>query len=118
MNLSYGTTADAELFSQLGAKTFYDTFAEYNTPEIIESYIKRSFSPETQFKELSAPDVVFIIGEEYGDPIGYVQLVLGSKDDSTPYYLNNLPNPFPSVFCIIFINFWASRNCLTRRFTS
>lgn len=82
MNLRYGTIADAELISQLGAKTFYETFANYNTPDDIDSYLRKSFSPEIQFQELSSPDVIFIVAESEGTPIGYAQLVFGSRDES------------------------------------
>lgn len=81
MNIRYGTTEDAKMLSELGAKTFYDTFAKDNTPENMEAYLKRSFSPEIQFHELSQPDVIFLIVEFEETPIGYAQLILNSKDD-------------------------------------
>ncbi|HET9906153.1 MAG TPA: GNAT family N-acetyltransferase [Anaerolineales bacterium] len=82
MNIRYGTTADATMLSELGAKTFYDTFAKDNTPENIGTYLKRSFSPELQFDELSSPDNIFLIVESEEVPIGYAQLILNSKDDA------------------------------------
>lgn len=82
MNIRYGTTADATMLSELGAKTFYDTFAKDNTPENIDTYLKRSFSPELQFDELSSPDNIFLIVESEEVPIGYAQLILNSKDDA------------------------------------
>ena len=81
MNIRYGTTEDAKMLSELGAKTFYDTFAKDNIPENMEAYLKRSFSPEIQFHELSQPDVIFLIVEFEETPIGYAQLILNSKDD-------------------------------------
>ena len=80
MNIRYGTTDDAEMLSELGAKTFYDTFAKDNTPENIAAYLKDSFSPEIQFNELSSPDNIFLIVESENIPIGYAQLVLNGKD--------------------------------------
>ena len=44
MNIRYGTTADAKMLSELGAKTFYDTFAKDNTPENMAAHLKNSFS--------------------------------------------------------------------------
>ena len=82
MNIRHGTTKDAKMLSELGAKTFYDTFAKDNTPENIDAYLKRSFSPEIQFNELSQPDVIFVIAEFDEIPIGYAQLILNSKDES------------------------------------
>jgi GNAT superfamily N-acetyltransferase len=82
MNIRYGTTQDAEMLSDLGARTFYDTFSKENTPENITAYLKRSFSPEIQFDELSDPDVIFLIAEFENIPIGYAQLILNSQDES------------------------------------
>ena len=82
MNIRYGNPDDATMLSELGAKTFYDTFAKDNTPENIDLYIKESFSPEIQFNELSEPDVIFLIAESEGIPIGYTQLIMNSKDES------------------------------------
>jgi GNAT superfamily N-acetyltransferase len=81
MNMRYGTTADAKMLSEFGAKTFYDTFAKDNTPENMAVHLKRSFSPEIQFAELSSPDNIFLIVEIESQPIGYAQLILGSKED-------------------------------------
>jgi diamine N-acetyltransferase len=82
VNIRYGTTADAEMLSQLGAKTFYDTFAKDNASENIDAYLKKSFSPEIQFNELSQPDVIFLIVESEKLPIGYAQLIINSKDEA------------------------------------
>jgi diamine N-acetyltransferase len=81
VNIRYGTTNDAKLLAELGAKTFYDTFAKDNTPENIASYIKESFSPEIQLNELSDPDIIFLIAELDDIPIGYAKLRMNSKDD-------------------------------------
>ena len=82
MNIRYGTTEDAKMLSELGAKTFYDTFAKDNTPENIEAYLKASFSPEIQFNELSHPENIFLIIESENIPIGYAQLIMNSRDDA------------------------------------
>jgi len=82
MNIRYGSTQDAKLLSELGAKTFYETFAKDNTLENIAAYLQNSFSPEIQFNELSAPDVIFLIVESEDGPIGYAQLILNSRDEA------------------------------------
>ena len=81
MNIRYGTTADAKMLSELGAKTFYDTFAKDNTPENMAAHLKNSFSPEIQFTELANPNHIFLIFEEGDKPIGYAQLILNSKEE-------------------------------------
>ena len=80
VNLRYATTSDARLLSELGAKTFHDTFARDNTPENMAAYLKRSFSPEIQLAELSATENIFLIAEVENEPIGFAQLILESKE--------------------------------------
>jgi diamine N-acetyltransferase len=82
VNIRYGTTEDAKILSELGAKTFYDTFAKDNLPENIEAYLKKSFSPAIQLSELSDPNIIFLIAELDGIPIGYAKLTMDSKDES------------------------------------
>lgn len=81
MNIRHATAADAEMLSKLGAKTFYDTFARDNTPENIAAHLKNSFAPEIQLTELSDPNNVFLIIENEGQPSGYAQLILNSKEE-------------------------------------
>ena len=81
MDIRYGTTADAAILSELGAKTFYDTFAKDNTPEDMAEHLRKSFSPEIQLTDLSDPTHIFLIAEEEHQPIGYAELILHSKEE-------------------------------------
>ena len=82
MNIRYGTTEDAKMLAELGARTFYDTFAKDNTPENIDAYLKKSFSNEIQLNELSRPDIIFLIAELEDEPAGYAELKMNSDDKS------------------------------------
>lgn len=82
MKIRYGTIDDAKMLSELGARTFYDTFAKDNSPENIEAYLNASFSPDIQFAELSNPENIFLIAESENMPIGYAQLIMNSRDAS------------------------------------
>lgn len=82
MNIRRGEKSDANLLSELGAKTFFDTFAKDNTKQDIDAYLKQSFSPEIQLADLSSPDVIYFIAEIEDTPAGYAQLVLGSRQES------------------------------------
>ena len=82
MKVRYGNISDAMMLSELGAKTFYDTFAKDNTPENINLYMKKSFSTEIQFAELSDPNIVFLIAELESEPVGFAKLKLNSKSES------------------------------------
>jgi GNAT superfamily N-acetyltransferase len=82
VNIRYGTTDDAKMLAELGAKTFYDTFAKDNTPENMDLHLRKSFSPEIQFNELSAPENIFLIAESENGPIGFAQLIMDSREES------------------------------------
>jgi len=83
MKIRYGTSDDAKMISELGEKTFSDTFAKDNTSENLALYLERSFSVEIQTKELSDPEVVFLLAEMDGNPVGYAKLNLNHDYDST-----------------------------------
>jgi len=82
MNIRYGNTGDAAMLSELGAKTFYDTYAKDNTPENIRLYITNSFSTEIQFNELSQARSLFLIAELEDKPVGYAKLRMNSRDEA------------------------------------
>ena len=81
MKIRYATTEDAEMLSELAAKTFYDTFAQDNSPENMETYLRESFSPDIQLQELSESDTIFLIAELEGRPIGFAQLIMNSTNE-------------------------------------
>ncbi|MEW5961134.1 MAG: GNAT family N-acetyltransferase [Chloroflexota bacterium] len=71
------TAADNVLLAELGAQTFYDTFAADNTPENMAAYLAASFSPEKQAAELADPLSVFLIAEIEGETAGFARLKEG-----------------------------------------
>src|SRR5689334_12420834 len=81
MHIRHAKLQDADLLAELGARTFYDTFAKDNTPENIKLHLEKSFSREIQSRELSQADHIFLIAEEDHAPVGYVQLILESREE-------------------------------------
>jgi ribosomal protein S18 acetylase RimI-like enzyme len=81
MNIRRANRHDATLLSELGAKTFFDTFAKDNTPENIKQHLENSFSPEIQLTELCQPNIAFLIAEANGTAVGYAQLILDSQEE-------------------------------------
>ena len=79
MNIRYANKNDSSLLAELGRKTFYDTFSEYNTPEDMEKYLSEHYLPEIQTSEIQDPNTVFLIVEENGVPVGYTKLKGQSK---------------------------------------
>ncbi len=73
-----GTTQDAVLLAELGARTFSETFAADNTPEDLAAYLASSFSPAQQAAELADPLCLFEIAETNGAAVGYAMLRSGN----------------------------------------
>jgi ribosomal protein S18 acetylase RimI-like enzyme len=71
------TLDDASLLAELGARTFYETFAKDNTPEDMEAYLASSFNVSLQTEELTDPESMFLIAEVGGAAAGYTKLHSG-----------------------------------------
>ena len=65
---------DAGLLSELGARTFNETFAADNTQEDMAAYLASSFSLAQQTIELAHPASTFLIAEIDGVAAGYAKL--------------------------------------------
>jgi len=81
MNIRYASENDSSLLAELGRKTFYDSFIEYNTPEDMEKYLSEHYSTIIQMSEIKDPDTIFLIAEQDGVAIGYVKLKGQSKGE-------------------------------------
>ena len=75
-----GTIEDAALLSELGARTFADTFAADNTPEDLAAYMAASFNIAQQTAELEDPFSTFLIAEVDGRAAGYARLRVGEPE--------------------------------------
>jgi GNAT superfamily N-acetyltransferase len=73
---------DNVLLAQVGAETFYDSFAAENTPENMATYLAQSFSPEKQGRELADPACRFLVVETDGQTAGYARLKFGQAPES------------------------------------
>lgn len=71
------TSTDAALIAELGARTFYDTFAPDNKPEDVDAYIAAAFGPAQQAAEMADPRSSFLIAEIEAIAVGYAQLKSG-----------------------------------------
>ena len=85
--IRYATAADAANIAVLSRQSFYDTFAEYNTKEDMDKFMRESFSMETLIKEVSQPENIFIAALLENDLLGYAKLTLGEN----PPQLGNVP---------------------------
>ncbi len=78
ITLTKASPEDLTTIQTLGKKTFYETFAPYNTEESIQEYLEKSFTPEKMEKELNNPDSQFFIAWENDLPVGYLKVNTGS----------------------------------------
>lgn len=74
LQIRRATAADSALLAEIGAETFYDTFAAENTPEDMTAYLADAFSPAKQARELADPASGFLIAEAEGAAAGYARL--------------------------------------------
>lgn len=73
---------DAAALSEIGARTFIDSFSEHNTPEDMTAYITSSFSLEQITKELNNPRNRFLLASKEKEVIGYAKLAENRPPDS------------------------------------
>lgn len=81
MNIRFANENDAALLAEVGRRTFYDSFIEYNTPEDMQKYLSEHYSTEIQMSEIKDPNTIFLIAEINSIPVGYVKLRGQSKGD-------------------------------------
>lgn len=76
--IRHAVLADVEMLAELSARTFYDAFADMNTPENIRAYISHAFSIDQLTSEINDPQSRFLIAEVDGVPAGYAKLHAGA----------------------------------------
>ena len=78
------TPADAEPLAALAERTFRDTFADDNSPDDIEAYVRDAFSLARVRGELADDANTFLLAFMGGDeqPVGYAKLRTGTPDPS------------------------------------
>ena len=62
---------DAELITDLSRKTFYETFAAYNTKANMDKFMKKQFTKKELMKEVGAPGNIFFLAIDSNAPVGY-----------------------------------------------
>lgn len=70
------TPADAAALAAFAGRIFAETFAKDNTPENMDAYLRSSFSPELQAREIVDPDFITLLAvAPDGDLAAYAQIV-------------------------------------------
>src|SRR5262245_37610249 len=78
------TPADAEPLAALAERTFRDTFAQDNSADDMDAYVRDSFSPARVRAELADVANVYLLAFVDGatGPTGYAKLRTGTTDPS------------------------------------
>jgi ribosomal protein S18 acetylase RimI-like enzyme len=72
-----GKAEDAALLAELGARTFFETFADDNTAENMATYLASAFGRAQQAAELADVRATFQIAERDGVTVGYAMIRSG-----------------------------------------
>ena len=79
MTIRRATVEDAAALAALAERTFRDAFAADNRPQDMEHHCVRSYSPETQARELADPSIDTLVVEDTNHELAaYVQLRVGT----------------------------------------
>ncbi len=65
---------DAELIAGLSRRTFYESFAEFNTAENMRIFLDEQFPAERQVAEVGAPGRIFFLAYVDDQPAGYASM--------------------------------------------
>lgn len=74
IHIRRATNQDNRLLADIGAETFYESFAADNRPENMAAYLSSAFSPAIQGAELADPRSRFLLAEVDGAAAGYMHL--------------------------------------------
>lgn len=77
LTISKVTLTDINRLQQISSRTFYETFAQSNTPENMENYLQQAFSVEKLTSEINNPNTEFYFALSGTEVIGYLKLNFG-----------------------------------------
>jgi diamine N-acetyltransferase len=67
-----GALADAAMLTELGIRTFRETYAETNAEQQLEAYVAEAYREDLQAAELADPTVTYLVAEVDRTPVGFV----------------------------------------------
>lgn len=74
IQIKIASSEDALLIADLSRKTFYDTFAQYNTAENMRIFLEEQNPREKQIAEVGAPGRIFLLAYAGEEVVGYASL--------------------------------------------
>jgi diamine N-acetyltransferase len=79
IRISVAGAAEAPLIADISRRTFYDTFAPYNTAENMEQFLGVQFTRQQLIAEVGAPRNTFLLAWLGEVPAGYARLYDGQE---------------------------------------
>ena len=77
ISIRYVNTDEAPLIADMSRKTFYDTFASYNTEADMDKFMNVQFSREMLINEVGRAGNYFLLASYNNKPAGYAKLKEG-----------------------------------------
>jgi ribosomal protein S18 acetylase RimI-like enzyme len=74
IELRYANSSDSEMLAVLGRRAFYEAFGAHNDPEDMQAYLDLAFHPDQISKQLSDPEVIYMVAYYHDEPVGYAKL--------------------------------------------
>jgi diamine N-acetyltransferase len=79
------TPDDAVLLAELGARTFFESFAADNDPEDMRRHLESQFAPSIQLAEIANPALdTLLLRDAAGRAIAFAQVRPGKVTDGVP----------------------------------
>ncbi|MBC8025515.1 MAG: GNAT family N-acetyltransferase [Steroidobacteraceae bacterium] len=79
------TANDAALLAELGARTFYESFAADNDPEDMRRHLESQFAPSLQLAEIANPALdTLLLRDAEGRAVAFAQVRAGKITDGVP----------------------------------
>lgn len=75
------TISDLEIIQEISRQTFIETFADVNTPENMENYIRENFNSIQVASEINNPESAFYLATLDNETIGYLKLNFGNAQN-------------------------------------
>jgi len=76
VKVRYAKPVDAEMLAQLGKRTFRESFGSENTPQNMALYLAKAFDVAAIAREISDPNVTYLVGEIDERPAAYAMVRL------------------------------------------
>jgi ribosomal protein S18 acetylase RimI-like enzyme len=72
------TISELEIIQKISKQTFIETFADVNTPENMENYVRENFNSVQVASEINNPESAFYLATLDKETIGYLKLNFGN----------------------------------------